>query len=272
MPNNVIRPYSVWQWQILKRRGKGGAENVVDGGYALSPNEVGFFHGKKRIAKTRDFECWRNCHSHTASMAISGKGGGGKPDEIVSFPEWREELSGASALSVGVKAAYERAILGLLRACKSTGRPLSAGFIRWHLARTGLTEEERQAERTGLAWLFKAARAAGKTRPAERAFAPPTVAEVAGSERARSAGSVARKPVPPRAADDQGGADWERDLIAAIRRKGFLWRTEQTYRAWAARFVKFLAPRSPQAAGGAEVAAFLSALAVCAIQRSRSCE
>jgi site-specific recombinase XerD len=68
--------------------------------------------------------------------------------------------------------------------------------------------------------------------------------------------------VPPQAAGDLGGADWERDLIAAIRRKGFLWRTEQTYRAWATRFAKFLTPRSPYAAGGAEVAAFLSALAV----------
>jgi len=59
-----------------------------------------------------------------------------------------------------------------------------------------------------------------------------------------------------------GGADWERDLIAAVRRKGFLWRTEQTYRQWAVRFAQFLTPRSPYAAEGADVAGFLSQLAV----------
>jgi integron integrase len=66
----------------------------------------------------------------------------------------------------------------------------------------------------------------------------------------------------PRAADDLGGADWERDLIVAARSRGFLWRTEQTYREWAARFVQFIAPRSPYAADASEVGAFLSSLAV----------
>ena len=51
-------------------------------------------------------------------------------------------------------------------------------------------------------------------------------------------------------------------MIKASRERNFLWRTEKTYRGWAARFVNFLAPKSPYAAGGEEVAAFLSALAV----------
>jgi len=37
---------------------------------------------------------------------------------------------------------------------------------------------------------------------------------------------------------------------------------EQTYRDWAVRFARFIAPRSPYAASGDEVAAFLSELAV----------
>ena len=51
-------------------------------------------------------------------------------------------------------------------------------------------------------------------------------------------------------------------MIGAIRRKGFLWRTEQTYRRWAGRFAEYLAPRTPYVATGEEVAAFLSQLAV----------
>jgi integron integrase len=66
----------------------------------------------------------------------------------------------------------------------------------------------------------------------------------------------------PKAASDLGGADWERDLISAARRKAFLWRTEQTYRSWAARFAQQLLPRSPYSATGEDVAAFLSKLAV----------
>jgi integron integrase len=72
-----------------------------------------------------------------------------------------------------------------------------------------------------------------------------------------------RRPMePPPAAQDLGDARWERDLIKACRKKGFLWRTEQTYREWSVRFARFIAPRSPYAASGEDVAAFLSSLAV----------
>jgi len=64
------------------------------------------------------------------------------------------------------------------------------------------------------------------------------------------------------AAEDLGGADWERDLVRAVREAGFLWRTEETYRSWAKKFAEFLRPRSPYAAEGRDVAAFLSMLAV----------
>jgi integron integrase len=51
-------------------------------------------------------------------------------------------------------------------------------------------------------------------------------------------------------------------LIQAMRSRNFLWRTEETYRRWAGRFAQFIAPRSPYAAGTAEVGAFLDALAL----------
>lgn len=67
---------------------------------------------------------------------------------------------------------------------------------------------------------------------------------------------------PPPAASDLGREPWERDLIRASRERNFLWRTEQTYREWAVRFARFIAPRSPYAASGDDVAAFLSEMAV----------
>lgn len=67
---------------------------------------------------------------------------------------------------------------------------------------------------------------------------------------------------PPPAASDVGTDPWEQALIKASRERSFLWRTEQTYREWAVRFARFLAPRSPMEASGEDVAAFLSVLAV----------
>jgi hypothetical protein len=75
-------------------------------------------------------------------------------------------------------------------------------------------------------------------------------------------GNAGLKNIPPTAATDLGGADWERDLVRAAREAGLMWRTEETYRGWAARFARFIAPRSPYAANGNDVAAFLSQMAV----------
>ena len=54
----------------------------------------------------------------------------------------------------------------------------------------------------------------------------------------------------------------ERALISALRSAGYLWRTEETYRMWSARFARFLFPRSPYSAEATDVAAFLTTLAV----------
>jgi integron integrase len=71
-----------------------------------------------------------------------------------------------------------------------------------------------------------------------------------------------RSATPGLARNDRGEAFWEQRLIAACRERGFLWRTEETYRSWAARFAGFIAPRTPQTAGPKEVGAFLTELAV----------
>ena len=70
----------------------------------------------------------------------------------------------------------------------------------------------------------------------------------------KNAGAGTRPPTrrsaeAPLAAADQGGAEWERALIAASRERGFLWRTEETYRMGVAQSARFLVPRPPDAAG-----------------------
>ena len=194
-------------------------------------------------------------------MGLPGKFPLKDQDEIVSLPDWRERLLGDVTLQSEQKRTYLGAILALLRMCKRVRRPLSAGLIRWYLNRAGQPDPVLSSERPAFVWLFQTARNAGGIRPADRAFTPPAEPEEAAGDQRRFMPSGAAA-LPPLAAADQGGADWERALIAAVRGRGFLWRTEQTYRAWAARFAQYLAPRSPYAASGEDVAAFLSVLAV----------
>lgn len=52
------------------------------------------------------------------------------------------------------------------------------------------------------------------------------------------------------------------DLIAEIRRRNYSIRTEEAYSAWVRRFIRFYQDRDPRKLGAAEVAAYLSDLAL----------
>ncbi len=49
--------------------------------------------------------------------------------------------------------------------------------------------------------------------------------------------------VPPLAATDLGGPEWEQKLIRELRTRHYQWTTEQAYRMWAGRFARWLAAR-----------------------------
>jgi integron integrase len=70
------------------------------------------------------------------------------------------------------------------------------------------------------------------------------------------------KGVPPLARTDLGRTEWEQRLVARLRLRHFSWRTEETYRGWLWRFAQFLGSRPMASAGGAEIRAFLTRLAV----------
>jgi len=163
----------------------------------------------------------------------------------ISFPNWKEVLA-QSQLSAEQLASYTREIISFLRHCKTHHTPASAELARQYLEirETQTTAPAREA----LRWFYRAAKAGGEGTAPRRTLVGPV-------DR-----SASREPPP--AAQDLGGCDWERDLIKAARERGFLWRTEETYRAWAVRFAHFVAPRSPYVATAGDVAAFLSDLAV----------
>lgn len=180
-------------------------------------------------------------------------------EQPVSFPNWKEVLAGTTSLSPQVKAAFVREILTFLKHCKASRTPATV-----ELAKQYLDWREKQSSgpaREALRWFYREGR---RPRPAGQALtagpATPAAPPPLGFQPDRRQGIRASQPPP--AASDLGATPWEQALIKGIRERGFLWRTEQTYREWAVRFARFIAPRSPYAAGGEDVAAFLSALAV----------
>jgi len=174
----------------------------------------------------------------------------------VSFPEWKAVLARAPLVEAE-RESFRREILSFLHHCKALRVPATPELMKHYLV-----ERERRSTgpaREALRWFYRAA----KGLPANRALPAVEGAGPAAQPRSVHPKLMERRVLPPpKAADDLGDTPWERDLIKAIRERGFLWRTEQTYREWAARFAVFLGARSPYAAGGPEVTAFLSALAV----------
>ncbi len=191
----------------------------------------------------------------------------------VYFPTWKAHLR---EVAQGREfQAYEAAILAFLRHCKEARCGASVEVARAYIE-AGERAGAGGTTRLALRWFFTAARRHGMSRQEwllwKRARdrqeslrpegGPPGEAAAGGQpivgthERGRRGGVI------PDASADRGGADWERDLIKAVRKAGLLWRTEETYRGWAARFARFLRPRSPYAANAEDVGAFLSELAV----------
>lgn len=180
----------------------------------------------------------------------------------LQFPRWKEALAHAPIPPV-TRERWRRALLSFLRHCKQTRSPATVALIRGYLA----TSRDAGA-REALRWFYRHAEKGGRAdgagrRSGDGAGATPERGSTATLVRPKvGTRPGGRSEPPPVAAQDLGGADWERDLIRAARAKGFLWRTEETYRQWGARFAAFLRPRSPDAATAEEVAEFLTALAV----------
>ena len=170
----------------------------------------------------------------------------------VSFPGWKVVLA-QSSLSPVVKASHTREILTFLHHCKQTHSPATVELIRQWLAKRENSPDG--PAHCALRWFYRE----GSRKPA---------ASVAAAQREEilpesATRQPALRPMEPKAAaQDLGGAEWEKALIKTIRVRGLLWRTEETYRSWARRFAVFIAPMTPYAAGVTEVGAFLTDLAV----------
>ncbi|MFA5264989.1 MAG: integron integrase [Opitutaceae bacterium] len=175
------------------------------------------------------------------------------PHRAVSFKNWREVLTGEAQ-----EQQIAAEIICYLRYCRDNRRPVSvacaldyfrlldqAAGVEAGTGGGGYHGVPVERARVALRWFFRNAAKAGEERPGGEAT-----------------GTSCSPSLPPKAADDLGASDWERALVKACRERHFLWRTEQTYRAWARRFAAFVAPDQPGKANGERIAEFLSMLAV----------
>lgn len=151
----------------------------------------------------------------------------------VWFPQWAEVLARFQS-SVSKRRAYQRAIGEYLRFCKQSRQRATLESARQFMqqveAKRRLGVSELAIWKEGLNWFF---REAGPLRS--------PVVEPAGGG---SHGGLQMK-VPPLAATDLGGPEWERRLIQELRTRHYQWRTEQTYRMWAERFARWLEDTRP---------------------------
>jgi len=197
-----------------------------------------------------------------ATMALAGSSAYEENAPIL-FSDWKQVLD-TRALPWEMRHGFENDIAAFLEYCRRQRAPASIALAKQYLENVG--PDEAQAARQAFRWFVRSSRSIP---PVAQNTADATV-HTASSDADTSCAPALRSPgpihpsrsLPTLAQHDLGGADWERDIIATLRQKGFLWRSEKTYREWATRFAAFLRPRSPYSAEGKDVAAFLSKLVV----------
>jgi integron integrase len=158
----------------------------------------------------------------------------------VWFPQWAEVLNRMRLPELRLRA-YRQAVVAYLRFCKQSRQRATVVSARQFMVQVEgqrrLGTSQLATWKEALNWFFKAAKRGG-----------PGGGKYASSDQPPSSGASrppVEMPVPPLAATDLGGPEWERRLIQELRIRHYQWRTEQTYRMWAKRFARWLAGRRP---------------------------
>jgi integron integrase len=155
------------------------------------------------------------------------------------FANWPQRLHADDSLTPGLRESYRQTLRRFGEFCRQRGAGASVSKAREYveLSRLELAPSPARLQewKDALNWYFR---------------------------RGRESASRALVGVPPLARSDLGQTGWEQALIARLRLRQVSWRTEQTYRGWLWRFAGFLGKRPVEEAGGAEVRAFLTKLAV----------
>jgi len=154
------------------------------------------------------------------------------PAKSIWFPDWVAVLS-TLPLKELERAAYRRALTAYLRFCKESRQRATVASARQFMKQVEgqrrLGVSQLASWRAALNWFFRAGsrQVPGVASGSSRVVVPPA--------------PLGATKVPPLAATDLGGPEWERKLIRELRNRHYQWRTEQAYRMWAGRWARWLA-------------------------------
>jgi len=150
-----------------------------------------------------------------------------KLERPVYFPEWALALRKA-AVSDQQRESYRRIIVRYLGYCKLTQTRACIASARRFVESAQRREHPSEVTdwKAALNWFF-------------------ATAQQYQSRWIRDVPSLARA--------DLGKSDWERQMIECLRSRHYQWRTEQTYRAWAWRFARWLEGHAPSWPSNREV-------------------
>lgn len=169
----------------------------------------------------------------------------------LTFHNWRSVLF-SGPLPPQAKSSHDRQIKRFLSHCRVQKAPATV-----ILAQSYIQDLEKQGDtgpiREALRWFFRKGTEAGRSTNATQRRQTQT--------NARPSRHPDDTAPPPPAESDLGDTPWEKKLIRACRSRNHLWRTEKSYRGWARRMVRFIAPRSPETIDADDIGRFLTDLA-----------
>lgn len=172
-------------------------------------------------------------------------------NRAVSFPDWASILEADSTLGASERTARRSAIVAYLSFLKRDHLRASLASAKAFIDETERSGTAMEPIREALRWFFRTAKPHARKGISKATAEPPSSREV----------SEALTVIHPEGSD-AGKTDWERKLVERLRVRHYRWRTEQTYREWAWRFARWLAPKVLEAAETADIRRFLSHLAV----------
>jgi integron integrase len=157
------------------------------------------------------------------------------------FPQWAERLP-QLRLPALRQQQYRFAIIQYLRFCKQTGQKATVNSARAFMQdgtdHRRLAVSQLATWREAINWFFREGgkQSGAGVSPVSRAGWSPRH-----GRDARATNTLAD--VPSLGAADTGTEEWERRVIQHLRTGHYRWRTEQAYRHWAGRFVRWLEER-----------------------------
>ena len=169
-------------------------------------------------------------------------------EQIVVFEDWERVMK--ETVPVALQGAYREAVVKFRYWLREKRKASNLEAFKEHLAwkQSYLSEEKYELRRQALRWYWRMGvkrriqesgfRSQNGENPNSRRGAAPAANRPAANDQ-RHGTPIRMNDVPPLGKADLGGPAWEQKLVVRIREKHLAWKTEQTYRHWARRMVRF---------------------------------